>query len=201
MKTAARPERRRVPRADDGLTLIELLISIGILAVVIGILMTFLLSSTHQSSRTSQRADVQGGCRQALSLMTTEIRQAGADPSIPPAGIVGIVSADSVSIRVRSDLNGDGVIQTAEPSEDVTYRYSGTSQTLQRDPGTGAATILANVTAMTLTYFDNTGTQILPQPLSAGDAARVHGVGVTLTAAEGRSRPMTLTTTINLRNR
>ena len=43
--------------------------------------------------------------------MEIELRQAGADPSTPPVGVVGIVSADSVSIRVRADLNGDGVLR------------------------------------------------------------------------------------------
>jgi type IV pilus assembly protein PilW len=193
--------RVREHGANSGMTLIEVLVAIAILAVVATTLMTILFSSTHQGSRTSRRADVQGGCRQALSLMSTEVRQAGADPSIPPVGIVGVVSADSVSVHVRSDLNGDGVIQTAEPSEDVTYQYDVASGTLRRNPGAGPVVIVANVTSMALTYFDNTHTQILPQPLSATDAARVTSIGVTMTASEGDSRPITLTTTINLRNR
>jgi type IV pilus assembly protein PilW len=194
-------KRGRHGGAEAGMTLIELVVGIALFAVVIAALTTILLSSTHQGSQTSRRADVQGACRQALSLVSTEIRQAGADPSIPPVGVVGIVTADSVSVRVRSDLNGDGVIQTTEPSEDVTYAYDAAARILRRNPGNGAIAILSNVTAMRLTYYDDANAEILPQPLSATDAARVHSIGVTLTASEGDSHPITLTTRINLRNR
>ena len=200
MRTERRVPARR-PHAEAGMTLIELLVGIAILAVVVATLTTILISSTHQGSQTSRRADVQGGCRQAISLMATEIRQAGADPSIPPVGVVGIVSADSASVHIRADLNGDGVIQTVEPSEDVTYSYDPVQHTVKRDPGTGPVAILSNVTAMNLTYYDNTNTQILPQPLSATDAARVTTIRISLTASEGDSSPITLNTTVNLRNR
>lgn len=194
-------EHPRHRRSETGFTLIELLVGLAILAVVVATLTTILLSSTHQSSQTARRADVQGGCRQALSLISTEIRQAGADPSIPPAGIVGIVSADSVSVRLRSDLSGDGVIQTTEPSEDVTYTYDAGAGVLRRDPGSGAAAILSNVTALRFTYYDAANTQITPMPLSATDAARVASIEVALTASEGDSQPISVTTRINLRNR
>jgi prepilin-type N-terminal cleavage/methylation domain-containing protein len=193
--------RARRGRTETGMTLIELMVGIAMLALVVSALTTILLSSTHQGSRTARRADVQGGCRQALSLMATELRQAGVDPSIPPVGVVGIMSADSVSVRVRADLNGNGIIQTAEPSEDVTYAYDSGTGVLSRNPGTGATPILSNVTALALTYFDETNAPIVPQPLSATDAARVHSIGVTLTASEGDSNPITLTTRVNLRNR
>ncbi len=185
----------------SGMTLVELVVTIGIFALVAAALSVVLFSSTHLGSRTSRRADVQAGARQALSMMTTEIRQAGADPTIPPAGVVGVSSADSVTVRVRADLNGDGTIQTAEPSEDVTYSWDSSTRTLSRNPGTGSAPVLSNVTAFSLQYFDASGTALTVFPLSATDAAAVHTIRVSLTAEEGDSHPITLTTMVDLRNR
>lgn len=192
---------RHGQRAEAGMTLVEILVGLVILSIVTAALSTILFSSTRLGASTSRRADVQGACRQALSLMTTEVRQAGADPRIPPVGIVGIVYADSVTLHVRADNSGDGVIQTVEPSEDVTYGFVDSTNTLNRDPGTGAVAVMTNVTAMRLTYFDAANTPLPALPLSASDAALVQSVGVSVTAQEGDARPFTISTRISLRNR
>jgi type II secretory pathway component PulJ len=181
------------------MTLLELLVTIAIFAIVILVVTTIMFSSTRLGARTSDRADAQGSVRQTLSLMTTEIRQAGADPSIPPVGIQAIVAGDSVSLRIRADLNGNGVIQTAEPSEDVTYAYSG--GVLTRDPGTGPARVAANLTAMEFSYYDPNNVRLAMLPLSIADAASVRSVGIRLTVEEGDSQPITLESRITLRNR
>jgi prepilin-type N-terminal cleavage/methylation domain-containing protein len=188
-------------RGNGGFTLVEILVGIGIFSLVALALTTILLSSTRLGSRTSRRAEVQGGSRQTLSLISTELRQAGADPSIPQAGIVGIVAADSVSIHIRADLNGDGVMQTAEPSEEVTYTWADSTNTITRNTGSGAVPVLSNVTALSFRYFDASGNALTPLPLSAANAALVTSIEVSFTAEEGDSRPVTLATRVNLRNR
>lgn len=195
----ARPDIRHA--RERGMTLIELLVTTTILGIVILVVTGILLNTSKVQSRTVRRAEVQASSRQALSLMTTEIRQAGADPGNPPAGIVGVVAADAKLLHVRADLNGDGMIQTAEPSEDVTYRYNDTTRVVTRDPGSGPATILTNVASMQLSYFDAANAAVTPLPLSATNAARVTSVGLTLTTQNKDSSPLTLTTRISLRNR
>lgn len=187
--------------AEFGMTLVEIMISLVIFAIVIGALSTILFSSTRLGANTSQRAEVQGACRQALSLMTTELRHAGADPRIPPIGVVGIVYADSVSIHVRGDRTGNGVIETTEPSEDVTYSFVDSTNTLTRDPGAGAVPVLRNITDMRLTYFDASGAALTGFPLSTTDAALVQSIGVAITGREGDAAPFTLTSRVMLRNR
>ena len=196
------PVRHRpTPAASErGMTLMELMIVISILATVMLIVTSVLLSTTRVQARTVRRAAVQADSRQTLSLMANELRQAGADPSIPPIGVVGVQAADSVTIHVRADLNGDGVIETAEPSEDVTYHYDATQKALTRDPGTGAAVVLDHVTGMTLSYFDDANLPVTPLPLSATDCARVHSIGLTITCEDRDSQPLSLTTRITLRN-
>lgn len=187
-------------RPDSGMTLVELMIVTAILATVILTLTSILLSSSRVQSRTVRRAEVQADCRQTISLISTELRQAGADPRNPPMGVVAIVAADSVTIHTRADLNGNGAIETAEPSEDVTYAYNAANQVVTRDPGTGPVTVLSNVTDMRLTYFDTANLPVTPLPLSAADAARVHSIGLTITSVDRDSQPLTLTTRVTLRN-
>lgn len=199
MDRGPRPAARLA--SNRGMTLIELLVTTTILGLVLLVVTAIMVSSSRVESRTVRRAEVQASSRQALSLMTAELRQAGADPGNPPAGIVGLVAADSHLVRLRADLDGDGAIQTVEPSEDVTYRWDDTTRVVTRDPGAGASAILVNVTNLRLTYFDAAGQVLGPLPLDAATAARVKTVGLTLTTENGDSQPMTLTTRITLRNR
>lgn len=194
-----RPENRL--DSGRGMTMVELLVTMTILGVVMLVVTGILLSSSRVESRTVRRAEVQASSRQALALMTTELRQAGADPGSPAAGITAVVSADSQLVRVRADLNGNGTIQTAEPSEDVTYRFVDTTGVVTRDPGSGPATILSNVRSLRFTYFDAAGQPITPLPLSTANAARVTAIGLTVTTENRDSQPMTLATRITLRNR
>lgn len=189
----ARPSRR-----DAGLTLVELMVTIAVLGMVSLVLTTLFLSTGRLHAATSRRAEMQMSSRQGLALMATELRQSGADPA--GTGLAGIVTAGGDRIRVRADLNGDGAIQTAEPSEDVTYAYDAAAGTITRDPGTGAQGVVPHVTAMALAYFDEADQPVGPLPLSPANAARVRAVGVTITTEDGGSRPLTLTTRIALRN-
>lgn len=187
--------------SDRGMTLIELMVTTLVLGAVLMVVTGILLSTGRLESRTVRRAGVQASSRQALMLMATEIRQAGADPSTPPIGVVGVVSADSHRVRIRADLNGDGAIQTAEPSEDVTYAYDAASGVLTRDPGTGPSPVLTDVTHLQMSYFDAAGQPITPLPLSTANAARVAAVGLVVTAEGRDTHPVSVTTRITLRNR
>ena len=183
-----------------GLTLIELMIATSILAVAIFTVTSIMVQSSRLQQRTARRADVQADCRQMMSLMTTELRQAGADPGNPPLGLAGIVAADSTLIHVRSDLDGNGFISSTEPSEDVTYALVDSTGVITRDPGTGPAVALSNVTGMSLTYFDSDNNPVVPLPLSVVDAARVRSIGLSITAVDRDSQPFTLTSRVTLRN-
>jgi type II secretory pathway component PulJ len=176
------------------------MVALVIMAAVAGFLSAILVSSNRIHRRTTTQAELQSSSRQAVSLLTAELRQAGADPSDPPVGIVAIVSADSHSVRVRADLNADGAISTAEPSEDVTYTYDANAQRLTRDPGSGAAPLLEHVMNMRFTYFDATGQPLTALPLNAADRALVRSIGLSLTCEEGDSQPFTHTTQVTLRN-
>ena len=199
----ARPHiRPTAPRLHPsaGMTLVELMVATTILALLCVVLTGVFFTTSRLHSRTTQRAEVQMGTRSGLALMLNELRQAGADPGDTPIGLTAVVTASADLIRVRADLNGDGVIQTAEPSEDVTYSYDSTANTVSRNPGSGAAVLIPDVTSMGLVYFDDANQPLGPLPLSAANAARVRAIGLSMTAERRNSRPITLSTRIALRN-
>lgn len=192
--------RSRRTRPEPGFSLVEVLVTLTILAVVAGVLSTVLLASNRTHIKSTRRAQIQGASRQAMSLLTSEIRNAGADPRIPAAGILGVVAADTHAVRVRADMNADGAISTTEPSEDITYTYDAANDRLTRNPGSGAVSALENVTDLRFTYFDLSNAPLVTMPLSATDRALVHSIGITLTTEDRDSSPFTLTTRVTLRN-
>jgi prepilin-type N-terminal cleavage/methylation domain-containing protein len=195
----------RQTRPERGMTLIEILIATAILAIVMLVLSNILISSNRVHSQTVKSVEAQTDVRQAVETMTSELRQAGADPKNPPMGLTAIVYADSVKVRVRMDYNADGVITngdtSAGPSEDVTYSYSDTTKAISRDPGTGASVLLPNVTSMRFSYYDASNNPLTAMPLGSADAALVHSIGLSVTAVVHDSLRLTSNTRITLRNR
>jgi len=182
------------------MTLLEVLVTTTILGIVLLVVTGIFLSSTRLQSKTARRSEIQMSSQQGLALMSTEIRQAGADPAEPPIGLAAIVSARVDLVRVRADLNGDGVLQTAEPSEDVTYSFDSATRSILRNPGSGAEVLVPNVDSLAFTYLDEANLPLTPLPLSTADAARVRAIEITLTAEDRDSRPVTHTTRVALRN-
>jgi type IV pilus assembly protein PilW len=187
-------------RTQSGMTMVELLVTLAVLALVTLIVTGILFGTGRMHTRTARRAEVQMSSREGLSLMTTELRQAGADPANPPIGLTGLVTASATQIRIRADLNADGTLQTTEPSEDVTYNYDSGTKSITRNPGAGAVTLIPNVTSCSFTYYNAAGAAITPLPLSAANAALVRAVGVSVTSQDRDSRAITLNTRIALRN-
>jgi hypothetical protein len=164
-------------------------------------LMGIAVSTSRLHWRTSSLAGTQMSARQGMSLMETEIRQAGADPANPPIGVLGIVSAQSNVLRVRADLNGDGVLTTTEPSEDVTYSYDAVNKNILRNPGTGAQVVVPDVSNLTFTYYDGASAVLGPLPLSAANASLVRAINVSFKTMERDSMTITLSSRVYLRNR
>ena len=196
-----RPTAAQMNRRDSGLSLLELMVVLAILGMVMLTLMGIAVSTSRLHWRTSSLAGTQMSARQGMSLMETEIRQAGADPANPPIGVVGIVSAQSNLLRVRADLNGDGVLTTTEPSEDVTYSYDAVNKNIVRNPGAGAQIVVPDVTNLTFTYYDGTNTVLGPLPLSAANASLVRAINVSFKTMEHDSMTITLSSRVYLRNR
>jgi prepilin-type N-terminal cleavage/methylation domain-containing protein len=190
---------RAIVASQSGLTLIELVVTIVIAAIVLVVVNQIFFSTTRLYGNTSVRAGQQMSARAGLSVMVNELRTAGCDPSTPPVGIQGVVTAASDTVHVQADLTGDGAIQTAEPSEDVMYFYDPGQQALMRDPGTGAEAMIPNVTACQFSYFDVNNNPLVV-PLTPADRDRVRSIRIDLTTETDRGGQMDSSTRVSLRN-
>jgi len=187
---------------EKGFTLVEMVVTIIVLGIVLVVVNQVFFSSTRVYGNTSVRAGQQMSARAGLSVLVTELRTAGCDPTLPnigPIGLQPVTDGTPTSVHVQSDLNADGALQTAEPSDDVTYSYDAGQLALMRDPGTGPEVMVPNVTACQFTYFD-VNNQELVAPLSNADRGRVRSIGIAITTETERGGQMTATTRVALRN-
>jgi prepilin-type N-terminal cleavage/methylation domain-containing protein len=185
-------------KSTQGLTLVEVMMTLLIFAVVLAVVNNVFFTTQGLYSRTSQRAGMQMSTRAGLSVIMTELRAMGCDPT--EAGIAGIRRATSDSCRFQSDLNGDGAIQTDEPSEDVVYFFDPDQETVFRDPGTGPQIFITNVTQFAFQYFDDNNQVLGPLPLNNNLIPQVRSIGVTITAETPRGGQIDSATRIGLRN-
>jgi prepilin-type N-terminal cleavage/methylation domain-containing protein len=183
---------------SKGITLVEVMMTLLIFGVVLGVVTNVFFTTQGLYGRTSQRADQQMNARAGLSVMVEEVRRAGADPEL--VGIVGLVRAVQDSIHVRAELNDVAGIQLDEPSEDVLYFYDTAQNAIMRDNGTGAQIMIPDVTNLDLQYFDSDNLLLGPLPLTPQLAARVRSVGITITTETRAGGDMTVTTRVGMRN-
>lgn len=160
----------------------------------------------HQSAQ----VEVQTAARAALNLIVSELRRAAAHPRCA-ANIEGIAEALPASIRVRSDLNGNGLIDA--PGEDVTYAFDSTAGRLTRTAG-GITEELSDsnfaATAFRLRYFAGDGTELTPPAngLTPSQRAAVRRIWIVLTRSRRAIDPVnnqwlsaTVSSSADLRNR
>ncbi|MBC7677506.1 MAG: type II secretion system protein [Pseudorhodobacter sp.] len=131
---------------EQGFTLVELLVSMTIFAVLMAMVTGAVLSNARAVDNAKQLDDINEEARLALLRMERELRQAqvvnAADLfTTGAAGTAGWAR----SITFSDDFNGDGVIQAvASDPETLTYRYlpdaSGNGQIqLTADDASGTA--------------------------------------------------------------
>jgi type IV pilus assembly protein PilW len=113
----------KITRNQSGFTLLEMLISSAIFAIVLFAIYTIYITSQATSTRGINKIEVQQNARVAKERMAREIRMAGYDPSsaIPVQGSPTAVQvATATTLTFIADVTGDGV------SERVTYQLQGT---------------------------------------------------------------------------
>jgi prepilin-type N-terminal cleavage/methylation domain-containing protein len=170
--------------AQAGFSLVELLVSVTLLALLAGAL--------HQLARGLLRgvrileiaSEAQQSARIGAQLVVRELRGAGFAPAAPLRPALGDAGRDHVSMA--SDLNGDG--DTDDSNERVEYRFDAGRRALMRALGNAPPQpMLMDVDALELTYLDADGA---PVPLSGGavaaaDLGRIRRVDLQLVVAIG----------------
>ncbi len=181
-------------RSQRGFTLTELVISMAVIAFILGGMLTLQLTGQQTYLTGSNQVESQESGRIALQRMTIEIRGAGNDPTgataqSPPVW-TKITNASATAFTIQNDWSGDGLINNAITvnvngtlhGEQVTYSLNGS--TLQRQESAIDAApqiIIDGVDALTFTYYDTTNA-VIANP--GASAASIRTIGISL-----RTRP------------
>ena len=177
------------------MTLADLLVSITVLAPLVGATLVTLEQGQQAWVVGAARVEAQQSARAALTWLANEIRAAG--QGIGETGHAAISVAEPTRLVLHVDKNKDGVI--AVSSETIVWRLD--KEILRRDTGGGGQPVINGVRALTFAYFDAAGAPTT-------DAASVRTVHVSLStradhvrAASTAGLGATLSTEIRLRNR
>ena len=121
---------RRRDEREDGLTLIELLVSMGIFTIVIAVFMAGVVSMTRSTTHSQEVTDAGNAVRRAFQTMDKQIRYASA---INFPGVAPVSGNHYVEFRTESQPNGLAPLCTQ-------WRLNVATKELQsrtwRDPGT-----------------------------------------------------------------
>ncbi|MBI2244796.1 MAG: prepilin-type N-terminal cleavage/methylation domain-containing protein, partial [Nocardioides sp.] len=110
----------RRPRADSGVTLIEVLVSMGLFALVGSLLLGLALSTDSVTASTRTRAGVTEETRTAMERLTRELRQSAGIEAVTLPG-----PTSPMALTFWTDFDGDGVRDTAAGDPEVlTYCWS-----------------------------------------------------------------------------
>jgi len=181
-----------IPGGDAGFTLAELVMAMGIMVIVVAAIISLFTSLNRMYTTQGVAAGVQQVARTGIDIMTRNIRMAGFNPlNITP---IGIVTADSNSIRFQYDTNGSGTIDTnavGDDNEDMAYLLNENNQLIRQLNGkpTSNQTLVDNVSALTFNYFDEDGETVIDDP----DAIRSVEVSLTVEEPAGRDRVVSRT--------
>lgn len=167
-------------RLDDrGFTLAELLVTLAMLAVILGAVLTLQQQGQATFMAQSAKVDAQQNARVAMDLMTRELR-----------------SANSITAIAATDIT------FVDQSGATTIRYFLNSGNLDRVENGVNTTLIGGVQALTFTYADATGAV-------TATAASVASIGIRMTAlpaeyttgsASQLHQPMVIDDRIRLRN-
>jgi prepilin-type N-terminal cleavage/methylation domain-containing protein len=124
---------------DQGVSLVEVLVAMGLFAVLGTLLLGLALSTSEVSDDTRQLANVSEESRLAMERMARELRQASEIDAaqLPPAG-----STETTALTFWADFDGDGAKDTSAADPEVlTYRWNPTTHrlTLTANDASGTA--------------------------------------------------------------
>lgn len=142
-----------------GFTLTELLVSMTLLTIVMGSIVSVITQVQRDYARQRERDASMTAVRSAELLIGRVFRTAGSDPN--SVGVVGIVAQPNGtgSVRVRADFNpADGDVN--DDLEDVQFDMNG-NELRVKWRGTGVtAPLVSPISSVTFEYYRRDGTQL-----------------------------------------
>jgi len=202
-----------------GFTLVEMLLSILILAIVsAGVLSTFNNSQLSYQSH-EDVAEVISKSRFSLDQLMTYFRQAGNDPqghlasnTIAPIEILG-----TGHVRINSDLTGavpdpsdptNPLKSTGDPDgtldnlyEQVVARYDSAQQRIYLDIGYGEEILASDISSFDLTFYDSAGNTTVTESEIVRVRAELVADSAAVNLESGKVQTMTLGSSVMLRSK
>ena len=159
-----RGEKRQWMLGERGLTLVEMMVTMLIVAIM-GLALVGFLRSQHQSvTRQNDGVLTTQNARAAIDMLARELRNARYDSRA--SGDAALTAMEDDSVAWKSDLNEDGIVPSppvGDTYEEVAYWHDAGAGTLVRwaMPSEGDLTAIMPVSdgvdSLRLTYFDGTG--------------------------------------------
>lgn len=191
-------------KQQSGFSLIELLISMTLILILLGLVSTIFADAVGMRERESSKTDALTAAQAALNVISREVSNSG-------YGLThnGIVVADSNQNQLHfrtNSINTDTA--TDAPGEDVTYFYDAANESIVRyDPNDSPTTsaVINKISNVEFQYFDYAGSNSTPV-LSSTPSSNTGRVRVTVTVildeVEGQPSGQTVafTSDVTLRN-
>lgn len=165
---------------NAGFSLAELLISMTIMLLLLGLVSALFARAIGIRSRESRRTDALTSAQAALGVMSREIANSGygiiyasATSANTPSN--GIITADSNARRIhfRANITNENG-ETSSPGEDVTYFFDSATDSIVRYDPRGDVTkspaepltsvVVNRISDVKFGYFDYSGSSSTPTP-------------------------------------
>jgi len=188
-------------RKESGFSLVELIFSLVLTLVILGVAVTTFSSALGSRNRETSTTDAVTSAQAALNIVSREIGNSG-------YGLVtnGIVIGDSTDkkIHIRTNTNNLNA-QTDGPGEDVTFYYDSASQSVVRyDLNSGVSSgVINRVSDVDFIYYNYAPDGVSTAGPAAANTGRVTVVlKVILADIEGQStsRVVSVNSDVSLRN-
>jgi type II secretory pathway pseudopilin PulG len=189
------------------MSLLETMIAIAILAVILGIAVTFLIFSNRQSSWIDTRARIQKELRGALQEMSIDIKEARQIAGGSAANKL-ILSLPNMNTQTGAILGYDTIVYEPSPADTTNLRMTLTTGSGSSRHGWGKKIQAGNPSYWLLTVgLVNSGLIDTPPLFQYNSAAPSDAFEITVTLKSRRSSSIgkyqegTLSTKIRLRNK
>jgi len=157
-----RGERSFRVRGEGGLTLVEMMVTMLVVAIM-GLALVGFLRSQHQTvTLQNDGVMITQNARAAVDMLARELRNARYDPRA--SGLAALTAIEVDSVAWTSDLNEDQIVPSApvgDTYEEIAYWHDAGAGTLVRwampSQGGTAMPVSDGVDSLRLTYLDGTG--------------------------------------------
>jgi prepilin-type N-terminal cleavage/methylation domain-containing protein len=130
-------------RPDNGFSMVELIVALGLGAVVFGLMVAFFMNLTRSSIAQNAAAAAQHSARAGVEHVVNDLRMAGLDPLKTAGAGINEISSMGSKLRFTLDrcdqpINSSGCDKPApdgdldDQSEEVTYIYDAGRRALRR---------------------------------------------------------------------